>query len=76
VIEDDAQDGPDQVDARRMVGLVISPYTKERFVDHTMYTTVSMVRTMGIIPGLPPLSQYDSLAAPMYASKARQRARP
>ena len=67
-IEDDAQDGADHVDARRTVGLVISPYTKRRVIDHTMYTTVSLVRTMEMILGLPPMSQYDSLATPMYAS--------
>lgn len=72
VIEDDAQDGPDHVDARRTVGLVISPYTKKHFVDHTMYTTVSMVRTIEMILGLPPMSQYDTLATPMYASFTNQ----
>ena len=72
VIEDDAQDGPDHVDARRTVGLVISPFTKKNYVDHTMYTTVSMVRTMEMILGLPPMTQYDALATPMYASFAGQ----
>src|SRR6476469_4964583 len=46
VIEDDAQNGPDHVDSHRTVGLVISPYVKRRLVDSTMYTTVSMLRTM------------------------------
>jgi YVTN family beta-propeller protein len=68
VIEDDAQNGPDHVDAHRTVGLVISPYTKRRSVDSTQYSTVSMIRTMELILGLPPLSQYDAAARPMVAS--------
>jgi YVTN family beta-propeller protein len=68
VIEDDAQNGPDHVDAHRTVGLVISPYTKRGHVDSTQYSTVSMVRTMELILGLPPLSQYDAAARPMFAS--------
>ncbi|HXI71496.1 MAG TPA: SMP-30/gluconolactonase/LRE family protein [Verrucomicrobiae bacterium] len=65
VIEDDAQNGPDHVDAHRTVGLVISPYCK-RGVDSTMYSTASMVRTMELILGLPPLTQYDAGATPMF----------
>ncbi len=67
VIEDDAQNGPDHVDAHRTVGLVISPYTKRGVLDGTQYTTVSMIRTMELILGLPPLSQYDAAATPMFA---------
>jgi len=66
VIEDDAQNGPDHVDAHRTVGLVISPYLKRNFVDSTKYTTASMVRTMELILDLPPMTQYDKLATPMY----------
>jgi YVTN family beta-propeller protein len=68
VIEDDAQNGPDHVDAHRTVGLVISPFAKRRFVDSTQYATVSMIRTMELILGLPPLSQYDAAARPMFQS--------
>jgi YVTN family beta-propeller protein len=68
VIEDDAQNGPDHVDCHRTVGLVISPYTKRDFVDSTHYTTVSMVRTIELILGLSPLSQYDAAARPMFNS--------
>src|SRR5262249_5862991 len=68
VIEDDAQNGPDHVDAPRTVGLVISPYVKRRHLDSTQYSTVSMVRTIELILGLSPLSQYDAAARPMYAS--------
>jgi YVTN family beta-propeller protein len=70
VIEDDAQNGPDHVDAHRTVGLVISPYVKRRSVDGTQYSTVSMIRTIELILGLPPLSQYDAAARPMFASFA------
>jgi YVTN family beta-propeller protein len=68
VIEDDAQNGPDHVDAHRTVGLVISPYTKRQHLDSTQYSTVSMVRTIELILGLSPLSQYDAAARPMYES--------
>jgi len=67
VIEDDAQNGPDHVDAHRTVGLVISPYVKRGIVDSTPYTTTSMVRTMELILGLPPMTQYDGAATPMFA---------
>jgi hypothetical protein len=68
VIEDDAQNGPDHVDAHRTVGLVISPYTKRKYLDSTQYATVSMIRTMELILGLAPLSQYDAAARPMFDS--------
>ncbi|CAN5347128.1 alkaline phosphatase family protein [soil metagenome] len=70
VIEDDAQDGPDHVDARRTVCLAISPYVKRGHVDSTLYSTSSMLRTMELLLGLPPLSQYDAAATPMYAAFA------
>jgi hypothetical protein len=62
VVEDDAQDGPDHVDAHRTVALAISPYIKRHFVDHTQYTQVSLVRTIELMLGLPILSQYDEAA--------------
>jgi YVTN family beta-propeller protein len=68
VIEDDAQNGPDHVDAHRTVALVISPYARRKSVDSTMYSTSSMVRTMELILGLPPMSQYDAAATPMFRS--------
>ena len=66
VLEDDAQNGPDHVDAHRSVALVISPFTKRRHVDSTLYTTSGMLRTMELILGLEPMSQYDAAATPMY----------
>lgn len=68
VVEDDAQDGPDHVDGHRTVALVISPYTQTGRVDSTFYSTVSMLRTMELILGVSPMSQFDSAARPMSAS--------
>jgi DNA-binding beta-propeller fold protein YncE len=68
IIEDDAQNGPDHVDAHRTVGLVASPYVKHGVVDSTFYTTCSFLRTMELILGLPPMSQYDAAATPLYAA--------
>src|SRR5437868_5896405 len=67
VIEDDAQNGPDHVDAHRTTGFVISPYCRRGVVDSTLYTTASLIRTMELILGLPPLTQYDAGATPMFA---------
>ena len=68
VIEDDAQNGPDHVDAHRTVGLVISPYVKRGATDSTQYTTASLIRTMELILGLPPMTQFDKNATPMLNS--------
>jgi hypothetical protein len=72
IIEDDAQDGADHVDGRRTMGLVLSPYVKRGIVDSTLYTTSSMIRSMELLLGLPPMSQYDAAAMPMYASFGTQ----
>lgn len=66
ILEDDAQNGSDHVDAHRSPAFVISPFIKRNFVDHTMYSTSSMMRTMELILGLPPMSQYDAAATPMW----------
>jgi phospholipase C len=68
VIEDDAQNGPDHVDAHRTEALVISPYTKHGAVDSTLYSTTSMVRTIELILGLKPMTQFDAAATPMFNS--------
>jgi DNA-binding beta-propeller fold protein YncE len=68
VIEDDAQNGSDHVDAHRTVALVISPYCRRHHVDSGMYSTSSMLRTMELILGLKPMSQFDAAARPMYGS--------
>jgi len=66
VVEDDAQNGPDHVDAHRTLAYVISPYVKRASVDSTMYSTASMLRTMELILGLKPMSQFDASAMPMF----------
>ncbi|HEX5854939.1 MAG TPA: hypothetical protein VFZ57_04910, partial [Thermoanaerobaculia bacterium] len=68
VLEDDAQNGPDHVDAHRSVALVASPYARRRALDSTLTTTCGMLRTMELILGLPPMSQCDAAAAPMYGA--------
>jgi hypothetical protein len=65
VIEDDAQNGQDHVDAHRTAGLVISPYVRRGQVDSTFYTTSSFVRTIELILGLPPMTQFDASATPL-----------
>jgi YVTN family beta-propeller protein len=66
VVEDDAQNGPDHVDAHRTTAYVAGGFVNRKFVDHTMYSTSSMLRTMELILGLPPMSQYDAAAEPMW----------
>lgn len=66
ILEDDAQNGPDHVDAHRSTAYVVGPYVKRNFVDHTMYTTSGMLRTMELILGLPPMTQFDAAATPMW----------
>jgi len=68
VVEDDAQNGPDHVDAHRTVAYAISPYSRRGAVDSTLYSTASMLRTMELILGLRPMSQFDAAAAPMFDS--------
>ena len=65
-VEDDAQNGPDHVDAHRSVLVVASPYARRGAVDSTFYTTSSVVRSIGLILDLPPLSQYDAAATPLF----------
>lgn len=66
IIEDDAQNGPDHVDAHRTTAYVAGGFVKRNFTDHTMYSTSSMLRTMELILGLSPMSQYDAAAEPMW----------
>ena len=70
VLEDDAQNGPDHVDAHRSVLLVASPWTRRGAVDSTLYTTAGVLRTMELLLGLPPMSQYDAAATPLFAAFA------
>jgi YVTN family beta-propeller protein len=68
VVEDDAQSGPDHVDSHRSVLLVASPFAKRGTVDHTFYTTSGVLRTMELILGIEPMSQFDASATPLYAA--------
>jgi DNA-binding beta-propeller fold protein YncE len=68
VVEDDAQNGPDHVDAHRTTAFVVSPYTRRGIVDSTLYSTSSMLRTMELILGLKPMTQFDAAARPMFNS--------
>jgi YVTN family beta-propeller protein len=65
VIEDDAQEGPDHVDAHRTVAQVISPYTQYGKVDSTFCSQVSVLRTIEQIVGISPMTQFDAAATPM-----------
>ncbi|HEV2388868.1 MAG TPA: hypothetical protein VGS20_16620 [Candidatus Acidoferrales bacterium] len=65
IIEDDAQNGPDHVDAHRTVGYVIGPYVKQHAVVSTHYTTVNMVRTIEGVLGIGPMGINDAVLSPM-----------
>ncbi|HEX7936815.1 MAG TPA: bifunctional YncE family protein/alkaline phosphatase family protein [Paraburkholderia sp.] len=65
VVEDDAQDGPDHVDAHRSTAFVIGPYVKQGAVVSTHYTTVSMIRTITEVLGLDHLGLFDATQGPM-----------
>lgn len=66
ILEDDAQNGADHVDAHRSTAYVAGGFVKRNYVDHTPYSTSSMLRTMELILGLNPMSQYDAAAMPMW----------
>jgi len=66
ILEDDAQNGADHIDAHRSTAYVAGGFVKRGYVDHTKYSTSGMLRTMGLILGMPPMSQYDAGAEPMW----------
>jgi YVTN family beta-propeller protein len=66
IVEDDAQNGPDHVDAHRTTAYVAGGFVKQGYIDHTPYSTTSMLRTMELILGMPPMTQYDAAATPMW----------
>ncbi len=68
IIEDDAQNGADHVDAHRSPAYLAGGFVKRNFIDHTVYSTSSMLRTIELILGIPPMSQYDAAATPMWRS--------
>ena len=65
VVEDDAQNGPDHVDAHRSLALVIGPYVKRHAVVSTHYTTVNLLSTIEGVLGLKPLGINDAVEEPM-----------
>ena len=70
ILEDDSQNGADHVDAHRSLALVISKYSPHgpdggAFVDSRFYSTVSVVRTMETLLGLPPMNNNDALSSMM-----------
>ena len=65
VTEDDAQNGPDHIDATRTVCLAVGPYVKRGEVISERYDQLSLLRTIGLLLGLPPLNRTDALAVPM-----------
>lgn len=68
VVEDDAQNGVDHVDGHRTVALVASPYARRGAVDSTFYSQTSLLKTIELILGLPPLSLFDLIANDMRAA--------
>jgi YVTN family beta-propeller protein len=68
IVEDDAQDGLDHVDGHRTVALAVSPYIKRGSIDDTFYSQVSMVKTIELILGAPPMSIFDLIANDMRTS--------
>jgi hypothetical protein len=76
IVEDDAQDGPDHVDAHRSVALVISAYNKPGMLVHEFHNTVSLIRTMELLVGLAPMNQLDASARPMDIFQPRADLRP
>jgi len=66
ILEDDAQNGPDHVDAHRSPVYIAGGLVKRHFIDHTMYSTSGVLHTIELILGLPPMSQYDAAAGPLW----------
>jgi YVTN family beta-propeller protein len=65
IIEDDAQDGADHVDCHRSTCYVISPYILNNTTDSNFYNTVSVLKAIEDLLGLPPMNQYDAAATPV-----------
>ncbi len=76
VVEDDAQDGPDHVDAHRSVALVISAYNRPGALIHEFHSTVSLIRTIELLLGIEPMNQLDATATPMNIFRAEPDLRP
>ena len=68
IIEDDAQDGPDHVDAHRSTAYLAGPFVKRNYIDHTMYSTTSFLKTIELILGIPHMTQFDAAANSLWRS--------
>jgi len=75
-VEDDAQDGPDHIDAHRSVALVISAYNRPGVLVHEFHNTVSLVRTIELLLGIAPMNQLDATATPIDIFRAEPDLRP
>lgn len=64
ILEDDAQAGIDHVDAHRSIALLVSPFVAKGTYDSTFYNTDSVLRSMELLLGLPPMNQLDAVATP------------
>lgn len=76
VVEDDAQDGPDHVDAHRSVALLISAYNRPGVLIHEFHNTVSLIRTIELLLGIEPMNQLDATATPINIFRAEPDLRP
>jgi len=76
VVEDDAQDGPDHVDAHRSVALLISAYNRPGALIHEFHNTVSLIRTIELLLGIEPMNQLDATATPIDIFSAEPDLRP
>src|SRR5438876_7043733 len=76
IVEDDAQDGPDHVDAHRSVALVISAYNRPGLLVHEFHNTVSLIRTIELLLGIGPMNQLDGTAVPMNIFRSEPDLRP
>ena len=68
IVEDDAQDGADHVNAHRAPALVVSPHARRGAIDSTFYSSTSVLRTIELILGLQPMTQFDAAATPLFRS--------
>ena len=76
VVEDDAQDGPDHVDAHRSVAILISAYNRPGALVHEFHNTVSLIRTIELLLGMEPMNQLDATATPINIFRAEPDLRP
>lgn len=68
IVESNPYGGADHVDAFRVPAIIVSPYAKRNFIDHTMYSSTSLLRTIELLLNISPLTQHDAGATPLYRS--------